>query len=112
MGIFEATDDRSELLLRETSSGALIYNKPETVIIENEQEEECPGIYTGQWVSMNILTESSLNLISQGTQEMRHGRGTHFFSDGTLYEGYWLQDRIHGLGRKIYRDASVYTGNW
>ena len=67
LGRFEQKDDKSELMTRETSSGSLVYTKPETVMIEsNLQGEECPGAYTGQWVSLNILTDPSVNLSAQG----------------------------------------------
>ena len=89
LGIYSQRDEKSELMTRETSSGALIYNKPETVIIENMHDEENPGAYIGQWVSMNIISDPSSHLLSQGSQEMRHGRGTQIFPDGSIYEGYW-----------------------
>lgn len=47
LGRFEQKDDKSELMTRETSSGSQVYNKPETVVIENLPGEECPGAYTG-----------------------------------------------------------------
>ena len=90
--MFGQRDEKSELMTRETSTGGLIYHKPETVLIESMQEadEECPGSYTGQWVSMNTLSDPSSTLFqSQGSQEMRHGRGTLIFQDGSIYEGYW-----------------------
>ena len=43
---------------------------------------------------------------------MRHGRGTFIAEDGSIYEGYWLFDRMNGAGRKIFKDGSIYVGKW
>ena len=43
---------------------------------------------------------------------VRHGFGTHIWTDGSIYEGYWMFDQIQGMGRKIYKDGTVYVGSW
>ncbi len=32
--------------------------------------------------------------------------------DGSIYEGYWLNDMQHGKGRVIHPDGDVYDGDW
>lgn len=41
----------------------------------------------------------------------RHGRGLTL-SQGSIFEGTWLDNQLHGLGRCIEPDGSVYTGYW
>ena len=31
-------------------------------------------------------------------------------NDGSIYEGYWKDDKFNGYGRLIYADGDVYTG--
>lgn len=40
----------------------------------------------------------------------KHGFGTYVKSDGSKYEGFWLNDKIHGRGRYIERAGNYYEG--
>ncbi|OMJ92067.1 hypothetical protein SteCoe_5272 [Stentor coeruleus] len=60
------------------------------VKLENE------AIYIGEW---NIKLE-------------RHGRGCQNWIDGSLYEGYWQNDRANCKGRLLHADGDVYEGDW
>jgi hypothetical protein len=53
--------------------------------------------YEGEW---NVATN------------MRDGRGYQIWADGSLYEGYWLNDKANGRGRLIHADGDVYEGEW
>ena len=53
--------------------------------------------YEGQW---NTLTGK------------RHGRGYQEWGDGSVYEGYWQDDKACGKGRLIHADGDIYDGNW
>lgn len=53
--------------------------------------------YTGEWLV--------------GTQ-IREGRGTQVWPDGSIYEGYWKNNQTQGLGRLIHADGDVYEGEW
>ncbi|OMJ85428.1 hypothetical protein SteCoe_13271 [Stentor coeruleus] len=45
-------------------------------------------------------------------QKERHGKGTHIWKDGSLYEGYWENDKANGRGRLIHSNGDVYEGEW
>ena len=103
---FKYQNEQCELEIKKT--GLALFDQESKRVIDEDQDEE-PGFYTGQWAT-NIEPEKSN--VPQNRTEMRHGRGTYTWSDGETYEGYWLYDRMHGFGRKIYEDGTVYTGNW
>jgi hypothetical protein len=42
----------------------------------------------------------------------KDGRGTQTWVDGSLYEGYWKNDKANGCGRLIHADGDVYNGHW
>jgi hypothetical protein len=46
------------------------------------------------------------------TPETRHGKGYQIWSDGSIYEGYWKQDKANGRGRLIHADGDIYDGFW
>jgi hypothetical protein len=41
---------------------------------------------------------------------MRQGRGKIFYPNGSIYEGYFINDSIHGRGRIIDVDNNVFEG--
>lgn len=58
---------------------------------------ENDGKYEGEW---------SL------AKNLRHGKGTQVWHDGSIYEGQWRNDKAHGFGRLIHADGDVYEGQW
>ena len=46
-----------------------------------------------------------------GTQ-IRQGRGIQVWPDGSMYEGYWMDNKANGKGRLIHADGDVYDGSW
>jgi len=32
--------------------------------------------------------------------------------DGSMYEGYWMDNKANGKGRLIHADGDVYNGFW
>ena len=34
------------------------------------------------------------------------------WADGSIYEGYWLNNKANGYGRLIHPDGDVYSGEW
>ena len=40
----------------------------------------------------------------------RHGQGTEFYSDGSLYDGQWKNDVKDGTGRVIYLNGLEFMG--
>ena len=59
-------------------------------------ELESGSIFIGEW-NMN---------------DMRHGKGKQFWTDGSVYEGYWKDDQANGHGRLIHADGDYYEGHW
>jgi hypothetical protein len=65
--------------------------KRELTSIDNEAK------YQGEWLA--------------GT-EIRDGRGFQIWPDGSLYEGFWSENKANGRGRLIHADGDVYEGEW
>lgn len=51
--------------------------------------------YAGQWLN--------------GQQ---HGRGVHYYPDGSVYDGHWRNGLRSGVGIMSYADGSVYEGSF
>ena len=45
-------------------------------------------------------------------ENIREGRGKQIWPDGSLYEGFWRNDKANGKGRLIHSDGDVYEGDW
>jgi len=43
---------------------------------------------------------------------LKEGKGKLLWVDGSVYEGYWSQDKKNGRGRLIKADGDVYVGEW
>lgn len=76
-------------LIRECGNNQDLVSKG-PVLMENK------AIYIGQW---------NLN-------HMREGIGTQYWNDGTVYEGFWANDKANGKGRMVHANGDVYEGNW
>jgi hypothetical protein len=44
--------------------------------------------------------------------QIREGRGTQVWGDGSFYEGWWKDNKAKGKGRLIHADGEIYEGNW
>jgi len=42
----------------------------------------------------------------------RHGQGTEFYSDGSLYDGTWKNDVKEGVGKVIYSNGLMFEGSF
>ena len=42
--------------------------------------------------------------------DLMHGYGEYYYSDGSKYSGQWCLGKMHGQGKKIYSDCRIYTG--
>ena len=43
-------------------------------------------------------------------ETIRQGKGMQIWPDGSIYEGYWRDDKANGRGRLIHADGDVYSG--
>lgn len=83
----------------ETKLGQFIYGElahDEKLIKRGPVEMENGAIFTGEWSVNN----------------QRHGKGKQCWSDGSMYEGYWVHDKACGRGRLIHANGDVYEGEW
>ena len=65
-------------------------------------------VYDGE--IKNATTKDSFGDIL--VYEIRDGHGKYIYTDGTVYEGNWKNDKKHGKGKIIYSDGEVYEGEW
>ena len=45
-------------------------------------------------------------------QDVRLGKGMQIWPDGSMYEGWWQDNKANGRGRLIHADGDVYDGEW
>ena len=67
-----------------------LINRPAKAVAEG-------GQYQGNW---NKKTKQ------------RHGYGICIWSDGSIYQGFWKNDKPNGRGRRIFVDTDVYNGTF
>lgn len=41
-----------------------------------------------------------------------HGHGVYTYTNGSVYEGQWVDGRKQGQGKQMQPDGSIYTGEW
>ena len=41
-----------------------------------------------------------------------HGGLNLILKDGSMYEGWWRDNKANGKGRLIHADGDIYDGNW
>lgn len=44
--------------------------------------------------------------------EVRQGKGVQIWPDGSMYEGWWKDNKANGKGRLIHADGDIYDGYW
>ena len=45
-------------------------------------------------------------------RDIRQGKGMQIWPDGSMYEGWWKDNKASGKGRLIHADGDVYDGEW
>lgn len=45
-------------------------------------------------------------------KNLRHGRGIQIWIDGSMYEGYWKNDKANVMGKLTHADGDTYEGQW
>ena len=53
--------------------------------------------YDGEWLSQT---------------QIRQGKGVLIWPDGSIYEGYWVDNKANGKGRLVHADGEFYDGYW
>jgi len=96
--IYDYTNDK----VREIINRSGDYKQGSATDSESVEERPIASLennakYKGQW------SKSS---------NMRHGYGVQVWSDGSMYQGYWKNDKANGKGRLIHADGDIYEGDW
>ena len=55
--------------------------------------------YEGEWIKGKDINT-------------RQGKGRQIWPDGSMYEGWWKDNKANGKGRLIHADGDVYDGQW
>ena len=42
----------------------------------------------------------------------KYGRGIQLWADGSMYEGYWKNDKANIYGKLVHADGDIYEGGW
>jgi hypothetical protein len=56
--------------------------------------------------------ENSYYTGEMGDRRQRNGHGIQYWSDGSIYDGHWVDDLVDGIGRYKDSDGNVYEGGW
>ncbi len=48
----------------------------------------------------------------QFLNDMRNGQGVFYFKEGGYYNGTYLDDKANGQGERLYPNGDKYSGNW
>ena len=43
---------------------------------------------------------------------MKHGHGKYTWTDGSIFEGEWYENKINGKGIYVWPDGRKYIGEW
>ena len=78
--------------------------------------EKYPPLQDGVAVELRQSVEYENGAIYYGEWEKsgnrRHGRGIQVWTDGSRYEGYWIEDKANNKGKLIHSDGDIYEGEW
>ena len=44
--------------------------------------------------------------------EQKYGKGIQVWKDGSIYEGFWKNDKANGKGRLVHANGDIYEGDW
>jgi hypothetical protein len=69
--------------------GPVIYR--DVVVLDNDAK------YEGEWKFGTII---------------RQGKGKQVWPDGSIYEGYFVNNMASGTGKLIHPDGDIYDGEW
>ena len=55
------------------------------------------SVYIGEWCK---------------NSNSRNGRGLQIYPDGSMFEGYWKDNKPNYYGRFVHKDGEMYQGEW
>ena len=61
---------------------------------------------------LRFLQDSSIFEGDLSENDLPHGFGSRYFSDGTVFRGFWKRGKAHGKGLMVSIDGTVYYGEW
>jgi hypothetical protein len=80
-------------------------------ILETEWRNGLPNGLGNYYYHANNSNKGDLHF-GEYKNGQKYGQGTYIFSNGIIYVGGWMDDRVHGIGRKTLTDGGFYYGEW
>ena len=62
----------------------------------------------GRKTNYDVFNHLFVNRIMN--KDIRQGKGRQIWPDGSMYEGWWMDNKANGKGRLIHADGDVYDG--
>ena len=59
-----------------------------------------------------FFSDKSVYIGYWNTLNQRHGSGSQIWHDGSIYIGYWKNDKYEGKGRIVHKTGEYYDGDW
>ena len=80
----------------------------------SEEQEKQLGLQEREARSMVRLQNGSsyVGEWRKGGKNIREGKGVQVWPDGSLYEGYWEENKANFFGRLLHKDGDIYQGEW
>ncbi|XP_041361339.1 MORN repeat-containing protein 2-like isoform X2 [Gigantopelta aegis] len=79
---------------------------------EKKKDDGTPEKITGIYVFPNGDKYEGEYIQSAGGSLERNGFGTHTTTDGVVYEGDWVSDKMTGRGKLTHPSGAVYEGEF
>ncbi|KAK2165156.1 hypothetical protein LSH36_54g07007 [Paralvinella palmiformis] len=77
---------------------------------KQKEDDQGPTILQGVYMFPNGDKYDGEYMMSPGGSLERSGTGKHITSDGTVYTGQWVEDKMHGQGKIIFPSGATYEG--
>ena len=61
---------------------------------------------------INLIFQNRARYVGFYKANKKHGSGTFYYPDGSIYEGEWFEDKKQGQGKYTYVNKDTYEGQW
>jgi hypothetical protein len=88
------------------------------LVVDSKPNPLCP-LTQFDWTNLTGFSKSARSSYFTGARGgsfnsygelMRQGYGTNYYTNGKVYQGYWINDKHHGWGTLLFRNGDVYQG--